>query len=306
MMRSRGRGGSADSASAIAAHYKNMVFSLLASLGRGAVDMFLAGIVLAVLVATLPLLTLASRIILRRWFRSKAEQPAAAAAASSGQSNSNGDTLAGDLALFAVKATVIFLLLLQASMLLGGPAASWAGAFVIERMVRGGDSSLQLLADPPLGPVDYVFLCFIAPCLAAPTAAVHGLAAGWLTFACAAFFWRSDASSGTAFSLWVLAYLLAYVLGLFGWQRLVEAAGLEPADDSIADAALLVAGVGVLLLVPSGTRGTLMAAILAFSPSFRSKVASTLRMSTFAMGGARDAVAVAIGLTRQANSVPDP
>ena len=261
-----------------------MVFSLLTSLGRGAIDLFLAGLVIAVLVTTLPLLTLASGIS-RRWFR-KAEQPAAAAAIA-GQSNS-GDTLAGDLAIFTGKASAIFMFLLQASALLGGPAAAWAGAFIVERMLRGGDSSLQLLAKPPLGQIDYVFLCFIAPCLAAPTAAVHGLAAGWLTFACAAFFWRSDASSGTALSLWVLAYLLAYVLGLFDWERLVEAIGLEPADDSVADAALLVAGVGVLLQVPSGTRRTLMAAVLAFSPSFRSKLG-------FAMGGARDAVAAAIG-----------
>lgn len=257
-----------------------------------ALDLFLAGMVIAALLCTLPVLTLASaglhryykrkqvRTLWRRAvnnaadpmarFRRTAEEARAAAAAEA--KRKSFDWHLGTLFVLALKSMLFFLLLLQAGSLLGGPAAAWALAIAVEKTIQSGDASLALFLEPALGPLDYLFLIGVAPFLAIMSAGVHGVAAGWFTFTAAAYFWRSDANTATALGLWLLKYIIAMSLGLFELQHAVEAIGLEVADATIQEAAMLVGGVSVLLLVPSSTRGTTMSIVLAFSPSFRRRL----------------------------------
>ena len=266
--------------------------AMLSSVAHLALDLCLAGVVLGLLLCTLPLLTLASASVHRyykrgevrsKWrrvatdagdpmarFRRTAEEARAAAAAEAKRKGM--DWHLGTLFLLALKSMLFFLVLLQAGTLLGGPAAVWVLTLAVERVVRSGDVSLLVFVEPPLGPLDFVFLVGVAPFLAVMSAGVHGLAAGWFTYTAAAYFWRSDANTATALGLWLLKYIIAMSLGLFELQHAVEAIGLEVADATIQEAALLVGGVGTLLLVPSSTRGTIMGVVLAFSPSFRARV----------------------------------
>ena len=248
-----------------------MVFGALAAIGRLLLDVCVAFILLGTLLACLPLLTLASSVLQRLMdMRSSRDfDPSSPGGRRRTSAESSNNNLGGTLALFSIKSTLLFLALLQTAALLGGPAAAWACALALEARHRSRDSSVRLLVEPALGPLDYVFLLFVAPFLAAPAGGVHGMTAGWFTYACACFFWRSDASAYTALSLWLLAYLLAWSLGFFAWRRLVATLGLVPADDGVLDVLLLLGGTGALLLVPPATRGPLMGAILVFSPTFR-------------------------------------
>jgi hypothetical protein len=265
---------------------------MLSSAAHLALDLCLAGVVVGMLLCTLPLLTLASATVHRyykrrelrsKWrrvamdasdpmarFRRTAEEARTAAAAEAKRKGM--DWHLGTLFLLALKSMLFFLSLLQAGALLGGPAAAWALALAVEWVVRSGDASLLVFVEPAFGPLDFVFLVGVAPFLAVMSAGIHGLAAGWFTYTAAAYFWRSDANTATALGLWLLKYIIALSLGLFELQHAVEAIGLEVADATIQEAALLVGGVGTLLLVPSSTRGTMMGVVLAFSPSFRGRV----------------------------------
>ena len=183
---------------------------------------------------------------------------------------SSDDSVAGDLLLFTAKGTLLFVLLVQGSTQLGGPIAAWLCALFVERAARRRDPSLNVLLEPALGPLDYVFLLAVAPLLAASVGGTHDdLTAGWHAFLCAAFFWRSRSSAAGALALSLAAHLFVWSLGGFNWRRWVRAAGLTPAPEGPTDIVLLLPGTALLLLLPKSSRGYTVIAACAFSDTFR-------------------------------------
>lgn len=242
-------------------------------------DLCVAAGVAAALALTLPLLTLLVSTL--RYLRARG------GARKEGKAEESSPRRPGDVAellLFTVKGVVLWALLLQADALVGSCGAAWACALVLERATRARDASLLLIIEPTPGALDFVFLLGVAPLLCAPAAGgAHGVGAAWHAYLCVAFFWRSAASAPRAVALSFAAHFLASSIGLFGWRRVVSVTGLAAAEDeSAAEAALLVIGVGLLLLIPPSTRVTLCPIALAFSPTFQRRAVAAVT-GTFAL-----------------------
>ena len=237
---------------------------------RRLVDFMVAVVVACTLFAILPVLTFAGLALLY-YLRSPRESAGSSAAAGE---DSTGALITGVL-LFVLKGMLTYVTLLQSSVQLGSAAGCWLSALLIELAVQLDDASLrQLTREPPLQALDFLFLLIVAPALSAPAGGVHGLAAAWVSYLCAAFFWRAPPSTSVAIpmSLSVTTYLLAWSFGIFNWRSWIAGFDLTPADETVPEAALLAAGVALVLLIPSQTRLMLMPAALALSPSFRGSI----------------------------------
>ena len=97
--------------------------------------------------------------------------------------------------LFVLKGQLMFLLLMQGSEHIGPVASCWICSFVLEFAGQRKDTSINVLLEPPLQPIDYAFLLIVAPALSVPAGGAHGSAAAWLVYLSVCFFWRSSATS---------------------------------------------------------------------------------------------------------------
>jgi len=240
---------------------------MLVHLVAASFDLMMAILITLALACTLPILTFGTSALLHYLSRPKN----ASAPVPSPPSEDAAGSLATGMLLFVVKGLVLFVALVQCSVELGGAAACWACASLIEWAARTNDSSLLVLTTPPLGALDVVFLLLVAPALAAPAGGVHGIGAAWLLYLCAAYCWRASPSSSVTvpMALTAAAYLFAWAVGLLEWRSHATTLGLTPADDSLPQTALLAAGVAIVHLLPTHVRYTLMPTALALSPTFR-------------------------------------
>ena len=232
---------------------------MLWTLIQGSTDLMVATIAALGLLAVLPALTFGTAALLHA-IRSRT--PGGSSGSQSKDNDDDGDGSVGALAtaalLFVLKGLALFVLLLQASVHLGGAAACWLCAWLLELAARANDSSLRVLMEPPLQPLDLLFLFVVAPALSAPAGGVHGMAAAWLTYLCIGFFWRA-ASPATSVAIPmtlaaagehllkrahahhlgsrspspprvhnVPAYLFAWAIGFYEWRGWVYALELEP------------------------------------------------------------------------------
>ena len=252
---------------------------MLAGIAMRLADACVAFIVAIAMLTTLPLLMFASSFLLHLTKSSNKSLTEEVRRAENTGEDTNGEgvgQLAGGVLLFVLKGMAGSALLLQSSELLGGVAASWLGGYLLELAVHSRDASLLLLVEPPPQPLDVAFLLFVAPALAVPAGSAHGLDGAWHVYLCCAFFWRSSsASTPTALALTIAAYVFAWAVGVFEWRQYIATLGMQPADDTAPPAALLVAGVAAVLLMPSSTRLAVMPVALAFSPLFRQRALDT-------------------------------
>ena len=252
-------------------------------------DVCVAMVVGAFLLTMLPLLTLGTAALYRLQHSNSSKR------LKNGGNNNNDDddddenesaeregeeSASGErVELFVFKGMVFWMALVQLESAVGTAAAAWLTALSLERF-SPGDKSVKLLLEPPPKALDYMYLLGVAPMLSAAPGGVHGFAAGWQVFLCAAYFWRSvKASTTTALSSSVALYVFSYSFGVFGWRRWVRALGLEPAPiEGGTDALQLVAAIGMLLLVgPGQTRLSMMVGALVLSDELRT---NALRVST--------------------------
>jgi len=256
---------------------------MLGSVFIALIDMMAAAMVTVALISTLPVLTLGS-ISVVHYFRSPHTDASAEAADGSRNTDEEASStgpLATSALLFIMKGVLLFLVLIQGSVQLGGAAACWLCGTLIEFAVQVGDSSFRVLTEPQVTPIDIVFFLFVAPALCAPAAGVHGLAAALTLYLCAAFFWRASPSSSLVLpmSLAAAAYLFAWGIGVFEWRYWMASFGLTPAEESMAEAALLAAGVALVHLIPTQSRLAVMPVAIAFSPTFREGTVGFARTS---------------------------
>lgn len=255
---------------------------------RTLADVCVAMVVGAFVLTTLPLLTLGTAALYRLQHSNTSSSRRRKDGSSGGSNNDDDDESAerdgeesasGErVELFVFKGMVLWMALVQLESAVGTAAAAWLTALSLERFAPG-DKSVKLLLEPPPKALDYVYLLGVAPMLSAAPGGVHGFAAGWQVFLCAAYFWRSiKASTTTALSSSVALYVFSYSFGVFGWRRWVRALGLEPAPiEGGADALQLVAAIGMLLLVgPGQTRLSMMVGALVLSDELRT---NALRVS---------------------------
>lgn len=237
------------------------------------VDLCIAAAICVTFLVALLLLTLCGGIMLKFMGGKggKDDRRRDADAGDESAEAASDESAPGDLFLFLIKGFLLWLLLIQGSTQLGGPVAAWACVRILERAAHQRDRSLQLLLEPPPGPLDAVFLVGVAPLLAFSVGGMHDdfATVGVHAYLCAAFFWRSRASAAVALALSLGSLLLASYLGAFRWRHYVSALGLTPAPMEPTDGAILLLATGGLLLVPRGSRLIAVATACAFSITFR-------------------------------------
>jgi hypothetical protein len=223
-----------------------------------------------------------------------------------GSEENNAAGLAALLLLFLSKGMVLWILLMQGSAQVGGPASVWACAVVLEKAADMHDPALLKVIDPPPGGLDYVFLLLIAPLLCAPVSMVSGLSAAWHAYLCCAFFWRSRAPAAVALALSAVAQLFSWSVGVFAWRRWLSAFGVPATShlsDELSDVLLLLPAVGVVLLLPARPRRYVMLCACALSPACRDSCRDVGEWALRHLAGALSALSHALpALVHEASS----
>ena len=292
-----------------------MLVSLMYIIGTLA-DLCVAAGIFVAFAVLLSVLAIGGRVLLS-YYHQPAAPSARAARRNSWEEEVNAGIDAGDLVLFLLKGTLLWLLLVQGSMQLSSPLAIWACSVLLVRAARQRDRSLILLLEPALSALDYVFLFAVAPLFGSYVGGIYGLSAAWQAYLCAAYCWRSRSSVGAAVAVALASHLISWTLGVFTWRQWVISAGLTPAPDEPSDAALLVTGVVVLLLIPAHARGLLVAVGCMFSPrvhvlardavQLAASMAASIAMMQAATDASTDAIAGATSVHQQAAcTVPQP